>query len=155
MDHRTERLTLTFPGSDVSAGFVESATIEHAGQTFTNQGAYVSPTHLTAYLAGDSARYGQRFAYRMMGGGTKYEPNGGTVTTWTGERLGTYRVTGESYGLHGTRLYHVRIVLDSGAIFNGKGLGAGMLIKARRSSRQYIPLDSPQARRRMPWRYDA
>lgn len=154
MDSATERLTLTFPGSDVSAGFVESATITHNGHAYTNQGAYVSPTHLIAYLSGDKAGR-QLFKYRSMGGTDMYEPATGIVTTWQGERIGRYDVTGTAWGFNGTRLYTVRIVLDSGEVFNGKGQGTGMLIKARRSPLQYVALDSPTARRRMPWRYDA
>lgn len=184
MNHSTDRLTLTFPGTDVPVGFVESATIEYAGHKFTNQGAYVSPTHLTAYLRGatvvpapnqapTSGTYphpgayhvtadGQTlaspapiFAYRSVNGTNVYEPRFGAVTTWSGEPIGEYHVTGTSYGFHGTRLYHVEIRLTSGAVYVGKGTGTGMLIRARRSARQYVPLDSPQARRRMPWRYAA
>lgn len=162
MESRVDRLTLTYPGTDVSAGYVESATITVNGREFTNQGAYVSPTHLTAYLKGDpmvadgyhptTGRYALT-AYRRMDGTTQYEPKTGDVQTWSGDKIGRYVVTGQSYGFHGTRLYHVEMRLDSGAIYHGKGTGSGMVIRGRRSTRQYVPLDGPQARRRMSWRF--
>ncbi len=96
----------------------EVGTCTHEGQSSRAAGAYVSDDYLVAYLGGTSGHGG--------------EPRTGIVVMWSGEKIGTYEVVGQSRGFHGVRLYHIRITLHDGWMYHGKGLGCGMSIRARR-----------------------
>lgn len=58
--------------------------------------------------------------------------DGRRVTTWTGGTLGDVVQSGTSRtGWHGTKITHVRVRDVHGAMWHGKGAGAGMCITLR------------------------
>lgn len=135
MDSRSETVELRDKATGAPAGTLEIGTVVHNGREYAAQGAMITDDRLVAYLQGD---YDNRDArgipqYRTMAGGTVYEPRTGDVTTWNGQIIGRYYVTGRAHGWHGTRLVTVRIFLTDGRQFVGKGQGSGMIIKARRA----------------------
>ena len=91
--------------------FIErDCTFEHESRKFESGGAMVTDNRCVVYLK-----------------------KGGIVTTWKGERLGTYRVV-SSWKVHswiGERMYAVRILID-GVEYWGRGFGNGMVCFGKR-----------------------
>lgn len=123
-----ESKTETLIGHDARgiAATLEVGTIVHEGRAFTAQGALVSDDRLVCYLSGADSFIGAR----------------GEARTWNGARLGTYEITGRwEARFFGRRSwmashYHsVRITLQDGREYVGRGFGNGMVCFARRARR--------------------
>jgi hypothetical protein len=93
-------------GMEMAQPFVESnCAIEHEGKSFTANGAFVSDTHIVAYLGKDNV-----------------------LTDWHGNPLGTYRIvstwkTPRSYVSGTMHAVHARI---DGYTYKGRSAGVGM-----------------------------
>jgi hypothetical protein len=88
----------------------KDCTVEHQGQKFTNNGAFVSQKHIVAYLGKD-----------------------GQLQDWHGKRLGQYWITStwktpRSYVSN--TMNQVLAVCD-GIEYTGRSAGIGMIFKGR------------------------
>jgi hypothetical protein len=103
-------------------------TITHEGRSFTSGGAVVSGNHAIVYVGEP----------RKM-----YEGIGGDVTTWHGEKLGTYYIPNSGLrsfalrpaarGFNGVKLTCYSVTFTDGSRWHGRGLGTGMMLRLRRS----------------------
>ena len=96
-----------------SATYVEQdCTFEHEGQKFTAGGAFVTETHITAYLA-----------------------KNGVLTDWHGNPIGSYRVTSSwptPRSFVSSSMLQVVAHVD-GNHYKGRSAGVGMVFNGKRS----------------------
>lgn len=111
MTSHTERVDVTTKAGE-TVGYAELATVTHDGKDYTEQGAFVTDAHLTAYCGKDK-----------------------TITLWDGTVIGSYRVTSawrvRSY--IGSMMNQVRITLADGRVYTGRTFGEGMSVNAKRT----------------------
>lgn len=91
-----------------------NCVVEHEGHRFEAGGAFVSPTHIIAYLSRE-----------------------GVLTDWHGRRLGTYRIT-STWPIHSwiSRTMHQVEAVVSGVTYTGRSCGVGMVYRGRRKRTQ-------------------
>lgn len=102
---------------------LETATLRHGGREYTANGAFVSDTHLTGYLAKDK------------------QTGAPIVTTFDGVRIGSARIVKSWQAPHGCyltdRFYQVECTADvSGIVYSGRTAGFNMLYRAKRKANQ-------------------
>lgn len=100
-----------------------NCTIEHQGRKFTANGAFVSDSHLVCYL-------GER--------GTSVVHHG-SVTTWSGEKIGVYRIDSSwrnPRGIFSTHTHQVTVWLKDGRRYTGRSQGPGMVFRGKRVASQ-------------------
>lgn len=97
-------------------------TFTHEGRTFESGGAVVSDNEIWAYVGKD-----------------------GTLTNWHGAKLGTCRVLSSWRTPHSgwsDRMYSFECFVN-GVRYVGRGCGVGMIVRARRSARQFTCRGKP------------
>jgi hypothetical protein len=111
MEHRTE--TVPLPGG----GTAEIATVRITGRDFAAGGASITDDHAVVYITSDAPR--------------------GPVTTWSGDKLGTYVETGSWRQAARGRPYRmraVRVTLNDGRVYHGRyNADDTQAVKLRRS----------------------
>lgn len=103
--------------------FTETGSVSHDGRTFSSGGAYVNDERLMAYL------------------GVLTEPTTrtGVLTTWDGTRIGQYVLRASWPTPHSNisdRMYQVECRLSDGRTYQGRSMGPGTAVTARRLARE-------------------
>ena len=115
----------TFTSADGAK--VEVGTVSHGGRSFAALG------HV---LSADGARL---VCYLAKPGGDGVERVGarGFATDWQGQALGRYEITGRwrrPDSFIASHMVSARVTLTGGAVYVGRGMGAGMIFKAKREA---------------------
>lgn len=108
MNTRTER-------HELPNGFIEVGTVTHEGREYSADGAMVTDKTIMVYPDADQGL------------------GWGDVTSWRGRKLGRFEITGRARGFNDVELTCYRITLNDGRVYVGRGLGAGMALRARRA----------------------
>lgn len=93
--------------------YVETdCTIEHDGRTFEFGGAVVTPEGIVAYPA-----------------------EGGVLTDWHGNTLGTWRSVASwpVFSYMGSTMHQIEATVD-GTVYTGRGFGIGCIYRGRRKA---------------------
>lgn len=110
-----------------------------SGREFTADGAFITTGVATVYLSSRETipeptnPYCGRQVFRSRIGADEFT---GTLTTWHGEKVGTYRVVSRYFtGPYRTPIYAIVAMID-GTTYHGRTQGPGMVCNLRAHKHQ-------------------